>query len=411
MSASDQPQAGPLFRARTVLVMVLVGVVSFSALLVLSAYAPDLRSGSDGGAHALSRSAVGYAGLVELLKGLGEAPIISRGTPPPVRGGSGLLILTPTPATEPKEIPNLRFSGAVLVVLPKWQTAPQPLNPRWVDRIGLLPPELVVHSMGGGRTVERRNGVSRPVLQAAPDAPIFPANERFPLGPVDSFQTLSGPMLTPLLVDASGRTVLAMSRVRPILVLSDPDLLNNHGLADLTTARSAVGILGDLRAGGPVVFDVTLAGFSRGRSLLRLAFEPPFVGASLCLAVAALLMGLHAWVRFGPAARPARALALGKRALADNSAALVRMAKREPLMAEPYAVLTRDAVARTVGAPRDLSPDQLEALLDRLGAARGVNTTFSSLAAEARRAGTTADLMQAAQKLFQWRGEMRRDRR
>jgi hypothetical protein len=410
VSAAEQTQ-GPLFRARTVLVMVLVGVVSFSALLVLSAYAPDLRSGSDGGAHALSKSAVGYAGLVRLLKDLGEPVVVSHGPPPAVRAGSGLLVLTPTPGTEPKALKPLRFGGMTLVVLPKWATGPQPLNPQWVDKIDTLPGPMVVRALEGSTVVERRKGVSNPVLWAVQGAPFFGDGDRFALGPVDSLQTISGPQLQPILTDESGKAVLAQSRSQPILVLSDPDLLNTHGLGDLATARAAVGVLDVLRAGGPVVFDVTLAGFSRGRSLLRLAFEPPLLGATLCLAVAALMMGLHAWVRFGPETRPTRALALGKRALADNSAALVRMAKREPRMAEPYAALTRDAVARMVGAPRDLSPDQLEALLDRLGAARGIKTTFSSLAAEARAARTTADLMQAAHKLFQWRGEMRRDRR
>lgn len=413
MSAADQTHARPLFAARTMLVMVLVGVVSFSALLVLQAYAPDLRSGSDGGAHALSKSAVGYAGIVRLLKDLGDPVVVSRGPPPEVRSraGSGVLVLTPPPGMEPKALKPLRFGGETLVVLPKWASAPQPLNPQWVDKIDALPGPIVVRALEGSTVVERRKGVSKPVLKAVQGASFFGDGDSFVLGPVESLQTISGPQLTPILTDESGKTILASSRAQPVLVLSDPDLLNTHGIGELATARAAVAILDTLRAGGPVVFDVTLAGFSRGRSLLRLAFEPPLLGATLCLATAALMMGLHAWARFGPQARPAPALALGKRALADNSAALVRMAKREPRMAEPYAALTRDAVARTVGAPRDLSPDQLEALLDRLGAARGVHASFSSLAAEARTARTTAELMQAAQKLFQWRGEMRRDRR
>lgn len=411
MSVADQAEARPLFSARIVAVMVLVGLVAFSAYMVLSAYAPDLRSGSDGGAHALSRSAVGYAGIVRLLKALGEPVVVSRGPPPAVRGGSGVLILTPPPATDPKELRRLKFGGATLVVLPKWATAPLAMNPQWVNKAGLIPAPLAGRAILGGIRIERRTDVVRPVLTAPKGAPYLADGDQFVPGPIDSLQTISGPQLTPILTDRQGKTVLAWSQSQAVVVLSDPDLLNTHGVADLATAQAAVQILDELRDRGPVVFDVTLDGFSRGRSLLRLAFEPPLLGATLCLVAAALLMGLHAAARFGPAARPAPALALGKRALADNSAALVRMAKRERRMGEPYAALTREAAARAVGAPRDLSPEQLDALLDRLGAARGLGTPFSQLAAEARHVRTGAELVEAARKLFHWRGEMTRDRR
>ncbi len=78
------------------------------------------------------------------------------------------------------------------------------------------------------------------------------------------------------------------------------------GLKDIRTAKAGVGILQALRddgayqrrAGEVIAFDVTLNGFARSRSVLKLAFEAPFVGATLCLVVAALLMGLHACARF-----------------------------------------------------------------------------------------------------------------
>ena len=62
------PSAGGAFSRAVVLALIVVGALSFAAFVVLSAYAPDLRSGSDGRGHALSRSAVGYAALVALLE-------------------------------------------------------------------------------------------------------------------------------------------------------------------------------------------------------------------------------------------------------------------------------------------------------------------------------------------------------
>ena len=413
MSDEAASARGPLFAARTMLWVVLTGVFAFSAFVVLSAYAPDLRSGSDGGAHALSKSAVGFAGVVELLKGADRPVDVSRGEPPPTRSGSGVLILTPNPTTDPKDIAAIHFTGLKLIVLPKWATAPSPLSPDWVLKLGQLPEGAVTHSLDGalGKThIEQRKGAGRPVLRAGSGAG-FPVGEVMPLGQVDSLQTLSGPGWDPVVTDDQGKVVLALSRRGGIAVLTDPDLLNTQGIADLKTARAGVEILDRLRDGGPVIFDVTLNGFGRGRSLLKLAFEPPLLGATLCLVAAALMMGLHAAVRFGPIEPPPPVLALGKRALADNSAALVRMARREPRMAGAYAVLTREAAARAVGAPRDLSEGQLDALLDRLGARHGLEDRFSSLAAEAAAAKTNAELTSVARRLFQWRGEMTRDRR
>ena len=279
--------------------VVLVGVFAFSAFVVLSAYAPDLRTGADGGAHALSKSAIGYGGVVELLKGLDRPVVVSRGTPPPTRAGSGVLALTPDPGAELKDLQALHFNGLTLIVLPKWIAAPSPLSPDWVQKAGAMPAKLVVHPLGTGplkAQLQRRAGVSRPVLRAGEGAG-FPAGEVLPLGPIDQLQTLSGAGWDPIVTDEQGRAVLALSRQGGIAVLSDPDVLNTQGVADLNTARAGVEILDRLRDHGPVVFDVTLNGLGRGRSLLKLAFQPPLLGATLCLLAGALMMGLHAVAR------------------------------------------------------------------------------------------------------------------
>src|SRR5439155_9784136 len=94
--------------------------------------------------------------------------------------------------------------------------------------------------------------------------------------------------------------------------------------------QTGFAIVGALKAGdGPVMFDATLNGFARERSILRLLFDPPFLAVTLCLFAAAALAGFQAFVRFGPMRRSGRVFALGKEALADSSAALIRLAARE----------------------------------------------------------------------------------
>jgi hypothetical protein len=406
----EKAQSGP-FRARTMVWIVLIGLAATAVLLLLTAFEPDLRGGDEGGAHALARSADGYGGLVALTKDLGIPVLISRA---PLPGGAkdGVLILTPSDNTDGKALDDIKFAGPRLIVLPKWDTVPDFGHRGWVKKYHTVDPKRFPRSalsrLGAGSVVSQRQGKARPALRRA-DIEGQPAF--WMPGEIDQLQTLAGPQWRPILVDATGAIVLARKDHSQTYVLTDPDLFNNQGLRSHGSTQAAVGILNMLRANnGPVIFDVTLQGYKRGHSLLRLAFEPPFAGATFCALMAALLMGLYAVARFGPPLANERALALGKQALVDNTAGLIRMAGRQHRMAERYALLCRAAVAKAVGAPRDLSDKDLNALLDRLSAQAGQPTGISPLLDEARRAGNPGDLMTVARKLYDWKREMTRER-
>jgi len=408
VSAADDPEAR-VFSPAAALMLVVVGVFAFAALVVLFAYAPDLRSADNGDAHALSKSAVGYAGIVEALKLAGEPVLVNRAPLPP-RAGAGLLVVTPTMMTTEAAVRALRFGGPVLVVLPKWLAAPDPLHRGWVAKAALIdprwPPKTALMATG---TLARRRGPSRPVLHGV--SPPFRPGDVFAEGPVQSLQSFTIAGYRPMLADETGATILSMDPSRQIYLLSDPDLINTQGLKNLDTLGSALAILRLLKAGdGPVIFDVRLNGFAKERSLLRLLFDPPFLGATLCLAVAAALAGFQAACRFGPPRRTGRTFALGKAALVDNSAALIRLAGREPRMGGRYAQMTRDFAARAVGAPRELTGEALGAFLDRLSAGRGARDTLGRLTALAETVTDRAGLIAAARRLFRWRLEMTRER-
>ena len=423
------------FSVKTVVALILVGVFSLSALTVLSAFAPDLRNGDDGGAQPLSRSAVGFAGVVRLLGDSGQPVLLSRG-PLHADSSEGLLILTPGPQHGSEALEAIHHDGAVLVVLPKWGTQPLPNKPAWVKAVGLYDERSIAHpvadlgleedsedeeaanaSSGSGHargdqarqpltTVSRRPAAGHPRLMR-PDGTLFAPD----LGEIDRLQTISGPSLIPVLVDETGASVLAMDKGTGIYVLADPDLLNTHGLKNPSRALAAIHLLRLIwTGGGPVIFDLTLHGFQRPRSVVRLMLEPPMLGATLALLAATALIAYQAFVRFGPGRRQGRAIALGKRALADNSAGLVRLARREHRMAGPYAQLVRASVARAIGAPRNLDGEALDAFLDRLGGTLGSHDQYTALAAEARSAKTPGDLIRVARKLHRWRLEMTRGR-
>ena len=228
--------------------------------------------------------------------------------------------------------------------------------------------------------------------------------------PIESLQTISGTAWTGYVTDEQGRTVLARMEGTETYVLSDPDLMNTHGLKDLATARVAAEIIEAIRVGdGPVIFDLTLAGYRRSPNPLRLAFEPPLLGATLCALLAALLMGVHAAVRFGSPVEGGRSLALGKQALADNSAALIAMAGREHRIVPRYAAAIRRRVARIVGVPADTRDEELNALLDRLRRRNDTAQPIASLLAEAGRAEDASDALRVARKLYRWRRDMIHD--
>ena len=409
---SETPAAGQpnLFTPVTVLWIVLVGVFAFSAFIALSAYAPDLEQhNGDCRPTVYSRCAIGYAALAEVMKQNGETVLISR-APMTNRGPETLLIAAPEPELDRKITPLAGHQGVMLVILPKWEMAPDGLHRGWGKKMGLLAPKILPHKdLLEGLTLARRVGVSRAVLTGADATPA----EGLTLtpGPIEALQTIAGKDWVPVLTDDKGRMILARAASKPIYVLSDPDLLNTQGLANADTFASAVTLVRMLRGGdGAVIFDVTLNGVQTGRSILRWMFDPPFLAVTLCLVAALVLVGVQAAFRFGPVRREVRVIALGKEALADNSAELIRLARKEQAMAPRYVTLIRAAVAKALGVPRDLTGDALTAFLDRLGQQRGAQDTLAGLAGQADRARDRARLTEIAQRLFRWKLEMTRER-
>jgi hypothetical protein len=379
--------------------LVLVSALSLIAYFALSAYAPDLRSDTSGGGDALSKSAVGFAGARFLLDKADVPVTLGKGPPPP--GAFSLVILTPEISTGTDAIAALAQSGVRLIVLPKWMVAPEPLHPGWVRNAGIWNDATVAALMTPlVKKAKIRQGGSRTQLAA-----MYPRfKPTLPLQPVsiETVQTISGDNLEPDIVDDEGYAVLAQVKGTRTYILADPDLLNNHGLGNADTARFAYRLIETLRIDArPVSFDVTLNGFGKSPNLLRTVFSPPFLGATLCALLAAAFIGFHAFRRFGGAARPDRVFAFGKRALADNTAAVIRMMHREPRMARPYAQAMLNLVAAHVGLPREKAadPSWIRGLEKR---GRSPHR-FEELNAEAGQVHDTHGLIKVAAKLFQWR--------
>jgi hypothetical protein len=389
---------GELFRLRTIIILVCVGVAAFAAMLVATAYAPGSTPKGDGAAHALSNSAVGYSGLLRLAQDAGYDTQVIRDDN--LLDGRGLLVVTPQTADTPMgDIIARRAKLPTLVVLPKWQTLADKTHSGWVTYLGLLPPSepYGVLAPVNKLTITRTKSGGAPLTAAG-----FLADSAIVLAAPRALQTMTGANLHPLLTDREGRIVLGQIGDGPFYVLADGDLLSNMGMREEANAAAALDLLDQLNVSNePISFDVTLVGLGRAPNPLRLAFDPPFLAMTLTLVAAMLLAGWQAFVRFGPAVRRERAIAFGKAALVDNSAMLIRKARRQARLGGRYVETIRDRALTAFGVPSRLRGEAIDAYLDKLSG----RAKFSELAGAAEQASDKNSLVAAAQALHDWAKE------
>jgi hypothetical protein len=236
------------------------------------------------------------------------------------------------------------------------------------------------------------------------------------LGPVPEIhdpQLIVAGSLAPI-VASDGGILVGETRRRGgrIWVLSDPDILANHGLARGDNAALAVALLDRLRSqGGTVIVDETHHGFLQRPSLWRAALRLPFVVVTVQIVIAFAVLMWAAVGRFGaplPVPRPFRS---GKGALIDNAASLLQSGGVEPDVFARYVDTVRRDVARRLHAPRELDPRELTAWLDRIGRARGLGDSLDSILRDAedamqRARGGDVRYLRIARRLNRWRQEM-----
>jgi hypothetical protein len=385
------------------LILFLVGAIAAIALVMLYAYAPDVRNARSSDSVAVSRSAVGFAGLHALLRHAGLEAQVDRGQAVP---SPSLTIVTPTIATSAADIAAHRVQGPLLIILPKWIIVPMPLQPDRVYKAGAWdtgPIAAKIRPFVTAEIVQTPGDRRNPVLRATMPMPGLPSllnNLR-----LEQVQTIARG--APVLMDFGDSKQAVLVRVRgganPVYVLSEPDLMNNHGLAHEGAARAALAMIAALRRGnGPVMLDVTLNGLGRSPSMLRALFEPPFRGATICAILAALLMAFHTLARFGAPADGEAAITRGKKALADNTAELVRIMGRESGMALRYVQMARDFALARLGAQARKGPEQ-DALLAAMEKSSRSQTHYNDLVAEAVQARSSSDLIRIAARTHAWK--------
>lgn len=414
---------GSAFDPRVVLAMLLFGALAFGAMLWFIGSGQTGRQ-NDGGTHAAAKGLTGFAALSQLLRSDGYGVALTRSEAQ--LDDEGLLILTPPAFIDGEELAEIiearRHTGPTILVLPKWNTAAAEAAPGadvgdgWVSLSGGGAP-LWAGTLEGDMAIDpavgempRRGAHWRglgmdgrlpdpKVVMALDEAKVVPlvrdAKGRVLAGYLDDGGYY------PLLADAAG-----VPRGDPdeldgtrwnVTVVVEPDLLNNYGMADSGRADLARELIYQAMEGEDlaITFDLTLNGFGGARNLLTLAFQPPFLAATLCLMLAMIVVAWRAFLRFGPPLPEGRPIAFGKARLVVNGAAFIQRTGRLHLLARPYAELVAGRIARLLGL-RHADDTAIDAALARRSPD---SAPFSHEAARLRSAKGRHETLRAARAL------------
>jgi hypothetical protein len=396
MTGPDPSAADPFPRRLTRLIAVIGGIclVGSMASLLLPGDRPDETALAD----STSRSALGHRALVDLLRGQGIPVTVSRHkTVRRASDASLLLVLEPQPdqiGSGGRDLDALVDGSVcpVLVVLPKWKAVTPPgYGPgKSLSDVHRLPAEEV------GRVLRAVDREARLVVGAneaptgwsgvPPDAP--------PVLP--DLQLVTGKEWRPIL--GAGGAFLAAVRTsgpKAVALLSDPDLIENHGLHRQPNPGIVVDLVQRLRKGDrPVLLDETLHGLTIPESFWAQLFELPLWLVTLQGAFAVALLLWAGMRRFGPPLPAPLPYTPGKSFLIAHTARLLEAGGHHGESLMRYATLVSEAAARKLHG--DARGGAMQSMAGLESEARGIAT---------RRADTRV-LLPVAQRLARLRQEI-----
>jgi hypothetical protein len=388
-------------------------VVIWLVVLIVLAFATVLFFVNGGGqrtdtvgASAFSRSAIGYAGIADVMHRVGVRVVKSRGDSVANVNPQGVLVVAePGTSATPQLMSSLLNARTVLLILPKWTGVASSRHAGWIDSIISVPESTA-------RRAAQVGGIEIVRIRAAP---VWTHNE---IGRVPVFsnnvQLIKSSRLRPVIGSDGGMLVGEQrSGARRLWVLADPDVIANYGLGSPANAEFSVALINALRGeDGNVVFDEMVHGFTAaGTSPLAILFQFPFVLVTVQGAAAVALLLWATMRRFGAPIAPPPPLQAGKRGLIETTANLFADARHRPIILQRYIREIVQDVGRQMHAPAGLGEGALVEWLRRVGRSRAVEADCGEilrradeLAATGR--GGTGALAALARDIFRWKREV-----
>jgi hypothetical protein len=311
-----------------------------------------------------SKSAIGHAALLRLLDDLAiEFTLSESGSGQHVGPEDVLLLAEPrSDGTTLTEAAAMLTARTAILVLPKRSGKPDPKRPQFLREDSFVNEsdvQAVLNLAEPKATVVRNASLAGltgdPAIAGAPT--------------LAQPQLIQSKALRPLLACPAGILIgERKTSTGRIVIVSDPDLISNHGIVQGDNAALAISLIEWLRKDhkfGELVIDEFCHGFApKPLQILGILFQFPFVLVTAQLALASLLLGWTAWIRFGAPLPAPEPLAAGKGSLIDSGARLlVRSGRRTDIEEDYYDAILRDG-ARSLRAPGGLSQAGLVAWLD-----------------------------------------------
>jgi len=376
---NDQP-----FSRTATMALIGIGVSAFFGAIIIYVFADLFNPQAQVGANFYSDSAIGHAAAVELLQDLDLNIFVSRRDPTldeaatgkedrrdqEMSYGAGDVLVMAEPIyrhLDDEFIATASIGRVVLLILPKRFGIRSQIQPRWIEIEGVastnLPQNILQLFVDSGEILR-------------PEEPQTWQSHALPglIPELVEPQLFQADNVTPLIESDDG---ILLGRIdgtdTTLYVLSDPDLMSNHGLGDGNNAVIFVNLMEEIAGTGTIRWDETRHGFAISETLWRGAFEPPFLPISLTVVFAAIILLLVTTYRFGSPLPAPEVRSRGKSALVGALADLLSLQKHHGELMRRYLTYgLRDAVMR-MNAPSRMSELQAIHWIVDIGVTRGMS--------------------------------------
>ncbi|UTW56330.1 DUF4350 domain-containing protein [Kordiimonas sp. SCSIO 12610] len=372
-----------LFKSKTLFWLIALGLAATIGMAVTSVLLDDAKYSVTSGTNSFSKSAIGHGAIADLLEKNGFEILKSQAnTDSKLLGSKTSLFLLEPQAIKSIEdhINTLTYYSPTLLVLPKRRGVPNPGKPGWIltsNLLNLKTPEKIANYVTSETEIIRpdENIANWQNTYDLPGAP-----------KINDIQLIKNDKLDPVIWNEHGILLGKYTAEDkdygdwPIWILSDPDLLQNHGLGDGWNLDFTLQMVSDVTASADtIVIDEIIHGFTMDPSLARAMFSQPFIYATIASLLAVLVFMFATTRRFGAALRQEKSIRDSKAIFLNNTARIFRLAERER---EALIKLIDDGglqVAETLRAPDNIGQASLIDWLDARSHARGCSLSYSTI--------------------------------